>query len=348
MFTVCMPDIAVTASRCQSGQVKCEPAESSDYVLAQRRAKAVSTVLNIGLISVVMSVLLSVAFGSTALTSEAPTWLLPIAIIALALGVPHGAVDQLILRRPLTFHQFLLFALGYVLVAGLAIAAIIAAPAPAFVVVLAGTVWHFGTGDVQATAELQGTPPEKGLARVVLALALGAAPVLLPLTSPASASTLSLIEPKLSQLVTPAAVFVVRGAVFIVISVGVVMLMRRRKHRAVLELLTLTALGCLASPLLAFAVYFGLWHAVRHTARLAQHTYGFVSLQTFGSIFRRGVPSIIGFIVVVGILVSRSSSLASSGTLLWFGLAIVWGLTVPHMILVTAFDRRMRSMSGSL
>ena len=27
----------------------------------------------------------------------------------------------------------------------------------------------------------------------------------------------------------------------------------------------------------------------------------------------------------------------------WIGLALVWGLTVPHMILVARFDSRMRA-----
>ena len=323
--------------------VKFKSAAPSSNVVPRGSAGAAIAILNIGLFAVILTVLVSVAFRSTALTPETPNGLLPIAIVALALGVPHGAVDQLILRRALTVRQFLVFGLGYVLITALAIALIITAPIPSFLVVLAGTVWHFGTGDVEATAVLQGTPPEKGLVRVVLALALGSAPVLLPLTSPASASTLALIEPQLSQLVTPGAIFIVRIAVFIVIGVSVAILIGQRKYRAIVELLALTALGCLASPLLAFAIYFGLWHAIRHTARLAQHTYGYLSAETLGLIFRRGVASLIGFIVVVGILVTRSSTLTSAGELLWFGLAIVWGLTVPHMILVAAFDRRMRS-----
>jgi len=33
--------------------------------------------------------------------------------------------------------------------------------------------------------------------------------------------------------------------------------------------MALAVLGYVASPLLASAVYFGFWHALRHTARLA-------------------------------------------------------------------------------
>lgn len=323
-----------------------ESAKPPGYVLAARRAGAVSITLNIGLVAVILAVPLSFAVGSTALTPQAPNWLLPIAIIALAVGVPHGAVDHLTFRRALTVRQLIALGVGYILIAGLGAAAIIVAPVPAFVVVLAATVWHFGTGDVEATSALQGTPPERGVARVVLALALGSAPVLLPLTSPASAATLALIEPQLGQLVTPLTIVVVRTAVFIVIGIALAIVIKQHRFRAAVELVALTALGCLASPLLAFAVYFGLWHALRHTARLAQHTYGYVSAETIGLTFRRGIPSLIVFIAAVGVLAFRSSALESSGAWLWFGLAIVWGLTIPHMMLVAAFDRRGRLTGG--
>ena len=320
--------------------MKFESATHSDYVVASRRVGAVSATFNIGLCAVVVAVLLSLAFQSTALTPQVSSWLLPIAIVALALGVPHGAMDHLTLRRTLTSGQFSVLALVYILIAGLGTAAIIVAPIPAFLVVLAATVWHFGTGDIEASCSLRGTPPQTGLSRVVLALALGSAPVLLPLTSPASAATLTLIEPQLGQLVTPVRILIVRTAVFIVIAVALAILVRRKNYRATFELVALTALGCLASPLLAFAIYFGLWHALRHTARLAQHLYGEVSAQTLGLTFRRGLPSLIGFIVVAGILATRMTSLESAGAWLWFGLAIVWGLTLPHMVFVYAFDRR--------
>ena len=336
---------ATAHCRCHDVAMTLGSATPPGDVLARRQAGAVSATLNIGLVAVVLAVALSFVSGSTAMSAQAPTWVLHIAIIALAVGVPHGALDHLALRRALTLRQFAVLALGYTLIAGLGAAAIIAAPVPAFIVVVAFTVWHFGTGDVEATSSLQGKAPERGFPRVVLALALGSAPVLLPLTSPASAATLELIEPQLGQLLTPAVIVVVRTTVFIVIAVALAILVKRHQLRGALEVVALTALGCLASPLLAFAVYFGLWHALRHTARLAQYTYGYVSAKTIALTFRRGLPALIGFIIVVGILAFRSSSFTLSGSWLWLGLALVWGLTIPHMVFVAAFDRRGRSAS---
>lgn len=322
------------------------PAANSAHV--PHSTVASTTILNIGLVCVLLAVPISFAFHATALSAEAPTWLLAIAIIALAIGVPHGAVDHLTLSKELTIPQFIKMACVYVLVAALGVVAIIVAPVPAFVVVLAMTVWHFGTGDLEAMHELQGSPPERGSMRVIHALALGSAPVLLPLTSSASAATLALIEPRLGQMVTPLSTVLIRSAVFAVIALALVMLIRHRRIRAIFELLALTALGCLVSPLLAFAIYFGTWHALRHTARLAQHIYGSVTLRTLTLTFRSGAPSLIGFIVVVAILATRVSSVESAGTWLWLGLAVVWGLTVPHMAMVTAFDQRQRKSYAEL
>jgi hypothetical protein len=143
---------------------------SSGYALARRRAGAVSTILNIGVVAAVLAVPLSFAARATALTPQAPHWLLPIALVALAVGVPHGAVDHLTFRSALTARQFAVLVLIYTFIAGLGAAAIIAAPVPSFLVVLAATVWHFGTGDAEAASALHGTAPDSGLARVVLAL----------------------------------------------------------------------------------------------------------------------------------------------------------------------------------
>jgi len=54
-----------------------------------------------------------------------------LALVALVLGVPHDAAALVIIAFP----EF------------------------GFVLVLATTVWHFGTDDVEATAELQGESP---------------------------------------------------------------------------------------------------------------------------------------------------------------------------------------------
>ena len=299
-------------------------------------------ILNIGLVTVLLAIPFAVVSRSTVLTNDIPVWVIAVAIFALGLGVPHGAVDHLTMSKSLPINALIGLGLIYLALAALATAAVIAAPAFAFIVVLGMTIWHFGTGDVEASHELDGTPQEKGTIRILHVLAVGSAPVLLPLTSPAAVSTLTLIQPQLAELFTPTAIITIRATVLTLVVITMVLLIHREQTRATWELAALTAVGYFVTPLLAFAIYFGLWHALRHTARLAQHSYGAMSLATIGRTFAQGIPALVGFIIVVGLLAAYSSALDSTGTWLWFGLALVWGLTVPHMIMVSAFDRRQR------
>ena len=266
-----------------------------------------------------------------------------LALIALAIGIPHGAADHLTLVHALSLRGWIRLVVVYVSIAAAAALSIIAFPVIGFVLVLAMTVWHFGTGDVQATAELQGKMPVTGGKRIIYALALGSAPVLLPLTSPVAMSTVVSLEPRLALLYSGPAATIVRVIVLTLIALTLVVLISRGAFRAAFELLTLTALGLIASPFIAFAVYFGLWHAARHTARLAQVTSGVITVRSVAAVTKIGIPSLIGFIALLVALTFFVGDDSLTGTVLWLGLAVVWGLTVPHMWFVSHFDRRLQA-----
>ena len=301
-----------------------------------------TVVLNVGLIAAGAAVALSLLTRTTAASTSIGPVPIAVALIALMIGIPHGAVDNLTLQRSLTRSQKLAGAAAYVGIAALAAAAIITWPGIAFVLVIAMTVWHFGTGDAEATRELRGLAPVSGIARVGYALALGSAPVLLPLSSPAAVSTLTAIEPRLASVMSEPVIVGTRITVLSLIVVMLLWLIQRGDVRGAIELFGLAVLGFVASPLVAFAVYFGFWHALRHTARLAQVTYGTITIRSLLGVSKGGLPSLIGFVVVVIAVLALLDPSTTIGPALWVGLAIVWGLTVPHMILVSRFDARMR------
>ncbi len=299
-------------------------------------------VLNIGLVAVVLAIPISIVTRSTTMTTDVPGWMIGAAIVAIAVGIPHGAVDHLTLGRSLPGRTILGLGIAYLGIALAAAAAVILLPGVAFIAVLAMTVWHFGAGDVEASRELDGAPPETGSTRILHAIAAGSAPVLLPLTSPAAVSTLYAIQPRLAQVFTPALITGVRIAVLSLIVITLVVLIQQGRMRAAIELTALAVLGYVVAPLIAFAVYFAFWHSLRHTARLAEYRFGTVRPRAVGRIFLLGLPALIGTVLVVAVLVSTASSLSISAAWLWFGLALVWGLTVPHMVMVSLFDHHRR------
>lgn len=308
--------------------------------MASRPALAV---LNTGVVAAGLAVIASIVTGATAGSSTVSPLVIAVALVALAVGIPHGAVDNLTLAGPVALRRRLVLTVMYLALAAVSALAIVTWPGVAFVLVLAMTVWHFGTGDVEATRELRGLPPVRGGWRFVYAIALGSAPVLLPLTSSAAVSTLVAIEPRLALVMTEPVIAVTRLAVLLVVIVTMLWLIHTGDLRGAIELMALSVLGYVATPLLAFAVYFGLWHALRHTARLAQVTYGQVDARTLLKVTRGGLPALAGFIVVVAVLAAVIDPSRAVGPMLWIGLVVVWGLTVPHMVFVARFDARMRA-----
>jgi len=302
-------------------------------------------VLNIGPAFAWVAIIASLLTQVTASTIDIGPIPAALALIALALGIPHGAADNLTLVHVLSWRGWIRLGVVYVSIAAAAALLIIAFPAIGFVVVLAMTVWHFGTGDVQATAELEGKKPFTGQFRILYALALGRAPVLLPLTSPAALSTVVSLEPRLAVIYSSPVTSITRGVVLTLIVFTLVALISRGALRGAFELFTLAVLGLVASPFIAFAVYFGFWHAARHTARLAQETTGAITLRSLAAVTKIGIPSLLGFIAILAGLAIFLGNDSLTGTVFWIGLAIVWGLTVPHMWFVSRFDRRLRAES---
>lgn len=264
-----------------------------------------------------------------------------LALVALVLGVPHGAVDHLTLARPLRPRTRALGAAAYVGTAAIAAALVLLAPAPAFVVVLALSVWHFGSGDVEAGRELRGAQEQPRAVRGAHLLALGAVPVLLPLTSPAALATVAALEPRLVPVLGTWTTELVRAAVLVLSATVLAALIAMRRRAEAAELASLVAVALAAPPLVAFAVYFAAWHALRHTLRLAV-VDGRVDRGRLRVVVRDGAPALlVAAVLVLAALVVGGTSVAPAA--LWTVLAAVWGLTVPHMLLVSAFDRRRRA-----
>jgi Brp/Blh family beta-carotene 15,15'-monooxygenase len=98
--------------------------------------------------------------------------------------------------------------------------------------------------------------------------------------------------------------------------------------------------------LIAFAVYFGMWHAIRHTARLtlnlrkSQRAYeegdGARALR---SAVIPGLPALLGTLLVAAALLLLGDD-NFTDDFLWYLLVVIWALTVPHMMVTAKLDRK--------
>ena len=107
----------------------------------------------------------------------------------------------------------------------------------------------------------------------------------------------------------------------------------------------LAALASIAPPLVAFAVYFGCWHAMRHTARLSsllpRSLVAYEQGKSFGAFMSAvipGLPALFGTLIFVALLAGFSHNNLSDN-FLWLTLVTIWALTVPHMAVTAKLDR---------
>jgi Brp/Blh family beta-carotene 15,15'-monooxygenase len=237
-----------------------------------------------------------------------------------------------------------IFVTVYVAVAVIAVIGILRFNVIGFCLVLLMSAVHFGIGDAAFIHEIdKRSAPQRALNRFLYIPAAGFTPVFIPLVNSASTDALAKVNPDLinwhqgfdSQILISVSTF----SIFAIIA-----LLVTKRFREALDLALLLALALLTPPLIAFAVYFGCWHAMRHTARLtlslpkSQKELDAGELKkSFLSAVIPGLPALIGTFVVAAVLAISGKDFTDE--FFWMALVVVWALTVPHMAVTAKLDR---------
>jgi Brp/Blh family beta-carotene 15,15'-monooxygenase len=298
---------------------------------------------NFSSVAILAGIILSLIF-SQVLGESSMQWQVVIAIAALAIGIPHGALDHLVTlpkSRPLVMAGFIAV---YVLIAIVAVIAILEFNVVGFIFVLVMSAVHFGIGDAAFISELDRRQPVAvRLPRAIYALSSGSIPVLIPLVNSASTDALAQVNPSLidwhqgydQEILT---------VVITIACISIARLIVRKRIREAVDIGLLLALALLTPPLIAFALYFGCWHAMRHTARLtlslesSQRAYESGNIRSaFLKAVIPGIPALVGTFLIAAILAIGGQEF--SDDFFWMALVVVWALTVPHMAVTAKLDR---------
>jgi Brp/Blh family beta-carotene 15,15'-monooxygenase len=294
-------------------------------------------------VAAAIGILLSLIFSGLLQTSSMG-WQVVVAVIALAIGIPHGALDHLVTLPKSQPIRMAIFIVIYVAVAIVAVVGILQFNTIGFIIVLFMSAIHFGIGDAAFISEIdRRTAPERKLNRWFYIPAAGFTPVFIPLVNSESTEALASVNPDLiywHQGFDSQILFAV--TTFALVAILVMILGKRNREASDLTLLLL--LAHLAPPLIAFAVYFGCWHAMRHTARLTLSLPRSVESLNQGMLRKAfshavipGLPALIGTFVVAGIMALSGRDF--SDDFFWMALVVVWALTVPHMVVTAKLDR---------
>ena len=295
------------------------------------------------------------ALGTVLLAAGSISWLpastapvaLVVAGVGFAAGVPHGAIDHLMASRLTGGRSIMVVAAAYAGLAAVAWALMAWAGPVALLSVVALSALHFGLGELEVARELTGWRPRPIPAAAIVVAGCGA--LLLPLARSGDQvkTVASAVSPEVALLIGAAWVQVGLVAAWAVAAVVAVTSAVRSGHRTVaLDIVLIGLLGALAPPLVAFALWFGGWHALRHCARMLTVEPGcaelvaagrrlaavrrFAGLAAWPSVAALTVVAALGWFTVVA---------PDPTTFVAEVLRLLLALTVPHMVVVMWLDR---------
>ncbi len=291
-----------------------------------------------------VAVILSLFFTAL-LGSDNLNWQITLAVVALIIGIPHGALDHLVALPKGQPVKMALFVIIYVLIAVAAVWAILRWNVLGFQLVVIMSAAHFGVGDAAFIAEserLNNGVSRSLMDRLIYAIPAGLLPVFVPLSSDLTNSALAQVNPKLINW-AGSNTNLIHLSVLLVAATSIFILILKRDDKSAIDLTLLAALSILTPPLVAFAIYFGLWHALRHTARLTLNLPKSIAAYQNNDLRRAflqavlpGTPALIGTFIVAGILAATNPD---NSRLFWSILVVIWALTVPHMIVTAKLDK---------
>lgn len=273
---------------------------------------------------------------------------LVVALVALLVGIPHGAIDHLVAIPSQPRSRFLTYILIYVVIAVVAGWAIATWNVLGFQIVVVMSALHFGFGDAAYLNERLDSlnqPRNPVWVEIIYAIPAGFLPVVLPLTDHRTLDALNRINPHLDHWAGNYG-HQFRLALLILAAFAIIFLQLKGLRELSFDLILLLAMSLFAPPLIAFAAYFGFWHALRHTARLVPKLRKSDALAREGQwresirgAIAPGLYAVVGTIAIALLLMVNSPDKFSS-SLLWATLVIIWALTVPHMLTTASFDSR--------
>ncbi len=262
----------------------------------------------------------------------------------LLLGIPHGAIDHLVasdvyqldasLKDQATFYA------AYMAVMALYATLWVLFPAVSLILFLLFAVYHFGQSDL---AHIDASRELSYLLWVSRGLVLIGLPVFahLAVVAPIFEMIAGIDMAAVPGLAANADLVVLAIIIqHVALLMGVLHYSKHGPLTFARELLTvslLIALFLLAHPLVAFAVYFALWHSLGHVLELVQHFDETEERFTVLAFYKKALPftaiSLGGLALLYGIniLFGLEEHLIS---LLFILIAV---LTLPHMIVVERF-----------
>lgn len=272
---------------------------------------------------------------------------LTISGIGLMAGLPHGSVDHT-LTSSLSGRPVWLVTGSYAATAVLAYVLLSTTGPIGWGVIVVLSVAHFGAGEVQMLRALTDWRPGR-IATAATAVA-GTGALLLPLARSGNQlrAVAAALSPGLADVLGADPLRLSITAVWVLAAIiAVTAVVRARRPVIAVDLALVGALGAFAPPLMAFAVWFGAWHSLRHTGRLLTLEPRCAALlaideprKALAALARQALWPTTVAVTVLAALTALTANAPDPVAALAQTLRVLLALTVPHMLIVTWLDRQ--------
>lgn len=256
-------------------------------------------------------------------------WIVFIGLVA-TVGLLHGALDHKVAFAYFSvdarFRDWFRFLFGYV---GVMIAYGLLwfiLPILALILFLGLSVWHFGQSD------LSPYQPKRGAALLFITRSSAVLAMILGFHVEETQAILSSVI-DISVLYPYAEVMAVGAWLLHVLTL--LIFRPQPLIKALLDISWLAVLSYFLPLLMAFSVYFGLWHSVNHLHELRNYLH----YERWGNLVRDGLPFTLLAILFLIVLVVQIPDLTDPSDAVLFSFIGISLMTLPHMLLV---DRMMQ------
>lgn len=327
------------------------------------RKAAESYAIRPGWVALLLTMAVSLVLGDIPLVYQYA----PLVVSVLLIGLPHGAVDHLVMPRQhgdsLTVRWLALVGVLYLVLGGVYGMVWFVWPVGAFVFFILLTWFHWGEGELYPLADIVGTsylsrPGQAALTIVVR----GGAPMLLPLVAfPeqyqfVATSLVGLFDAGAADALAP----LFEGRVRLLVAAGyglaatvtiVLGYYRAEGQRPWLvdvgEIALLTVYFLTVPPILAIGIYFCFWHSLRHVVRtVLLHDESVETLEAgnIGDATRQfawdATPMTLGALILLGgLYLLVPTTPGDVADLVGLYLVLIAMLTLPHVAIVVWLDR---------
>jgi beta-carotene 15,15'-dioxygenase len=281
--------------------------------------------------------------------SHSQAGLLMLLILVGSVGTAHGVLDTVLLLRLVPGRvRCVLLSAAYLWAAVTTALLLQAHPAEALIVLLSLSLWHFGEPFVDQSAM-------PAWQQLLQRLVRGGAPVLMPALVARQELAPLAHSATGGEVVATALLwgFWTSMAWAWLLLLGLCLIssflhtpaasMRRRQWLS--EVAVIAALYLLVSPLMAFALYFGLYHAVGHMRRVVQ-TSATAAWSAWARDWRVWASLVLTLLLgaaLVAHMLTRAGAASWPEVALRSVILILVAVSVPHVVLISWWAQRLRA-----